>query len=212
VISVLKYIYFNIYFVFNKYECFSKNSFSRFDRSIVFERYHFIELNFGSIFRARKWCLKNCYSIFAKKHIWELQTHKHVNSIPAFHKRYDIKMIVIVEDFAKLIAQLQTDCCLDLLTTIYHFIELNRRYNWHVKHLRVTKHTNIIIWLTNLLFGSIRISVRISIYILMVFIFFWKPLFIKIERFVPINIICLFAWNQDNKSHRTHTLNKLRFC
>jgi hypothetical protein len=28
-----------------------------------------------------------------------------VNSIPALHKQYDIKMIVILEDFAKLIAQ-----------------------------------------------------------------------------------------------------------
>jgi hypothetical protein len=28
-----------------------------------------------------------------------------VNSIPKLHKQYDIKMIVILEDFAKLIAQ-----------------------------------------------------------------------------------------------------------
>jgi len=34
-----------------------------------------------------------------------LQTYKHVNSIPALHKQYDIKMIVILEDFAELIAQ-----------------------------------------------------------------------------------------------------------
>jgi hypothetical protein len=42
---------------------------------------------------------------FHKKHISGLQAFKRVKSIPALHKKYDIKMIVILEDFLKLIAQ-----------------------------------------------------------------------------------------------------------
>ena len=42
---------------------------------------------------------------FRKKDISEFQTYKHVNSIPALHKQYDIKMIVILEDFPKFIAE-----------------------------------------------------------------------------------------------------------
>jgi hypothetical protein len=42
---------------------------------------------------------------FRKKDIWELQTYKHVNSIPALHKQYDIKMIVILQHCPKFIAQ-----------------------------------------------------------------------------------------------------------
>ncbi len=81
-----------------------EKKFSQFDRSIVFERYDFIELNFGPILRARKSYLKNCYSIFARKTFQNCK-HLNVNSIPAHHEQYDIKMIVILQHFPKLIAK-----------------------------------------------------------------------------------------------------------
>jgi hypothetical protein len=81
-----------------------KIKFSRFHRSIVFQRYDFIELNFVSILRAKNSNLKNCYC-FLKKDISELQTNKLVDSITKLCKHY-IKMIVILEDFPKLIDEL----------------------------------------------------------------------------------------------------------
>ncbi|HEY6436438.1 MAG TPA: hypothetical protein VIY47_07595 [Ignavibacteriaceae bacterium] len=42
---------------------------------------------------------------FRKKDISEFKTYKHVNSIPKLHKQYDIKLIVILQDFTKFIAQ-----------------------------------------------------------------------------------------------------------
>ncbi len=70
--------------------------------SLVFQRYDSIELNFGSVLRARKSYLKNRYSIFARK---TFQNCKHLNSVPKLHIQYDIKMIVILEDFPEFIAE-----------------------------------------------------------------------------------------------------------
>ena len=107
--SVLKYFYFNIFFVFNNFhKLFSKKFFSRFHRSIYFHSFSEIGLyrtKFWIYFESQKVVSQKSLFYFRKKDISELQTYKHVNSIPKLHKQYDIKMIVILEDFAKLIAQ-----------------------------------------------------------------------------------------------------------
>ncbi len=108
-IPVLKYFDFNIFFVFNNFhKCFSKIFFSRFHRSICFHSFSEIRLyrtKFWIYFESQKVVSQKSLFYFRKKKISELQTYKHVNSIPKLHIKYDIKMIVILEDFPKFIAQ-----------------------------------------------------------------------------------------------------------
>jgi hypothetical protein len=54
-------------------------------------------------FESQKAVSQKLLFYFRKKHISEFQNYKHLNSIPALHKQYDIKFIVIFEDFPKLI-------------------------------------------------------------------------------------------------------------
>jgi hypothetical protein len=61
---------------------------------------------FSIYFQNQKVVSQKLLFCFRKKDISELQTYKHVNSILKLHKQYDIKMIVILEDFAKLIGEL----------------------------------------------------------------------------------------------------------
>jgi len=60
---------------------------------------------FSIDFESQKVVSQKLLFYFCKKHISEFQTYKHVNSIPALHKQYDIKMIVILQDFTKFIAE-----------------------------------------------------------------------------------------------------------
>jgi hypothetical protein len=61
---------------------------------------------FSIYFESQKVVSQKLLLYFSKKDISEFQLFKHVNSIPPLHKQYDIKMIVILEDFNKLIAGL----------------------------------------------------------------------------------------------------------
>jgi hypothetical protein len=60
---------------------------------------------FSIYFESQKVVSQKLLFYFRKKDISELQTYRHVNSIPKLHKQYGIKMFVILQDFAKLIAQ-----------------------------------------------------------------------------------------------------------
>jgi hypothetical protein len=81
---------------------------SRFHRSIYFHSFsekRLYRTKFWIYFESQKVVSQKSLFYFCKKHISELQTYKHVNSIPKLHIQYNIKMIIILQDFAKLIAQ-----------------------------------------------------------------------------------------------------------
>jgi hypothetical protein len=85
---------------------FFKNFFSRFHLCIYFHSFSEIKLyktKFWTYFESQKAVSQKSVFYFRKKHISELQTYKHVNS--KLHIQYDIKMIVILKDFVKLIAE-----------------------------------------------------------------------------------------------------------
>jgi len=106
-ISLLKYFYFNIFFVFNNFISVlqKKNFFFSISSIHSFWEIRLYRTKFWIYFESQKVVSQKLLFYFRKKDIWELQTYKRVNSIPALHKQYDIKFIVIVEDFPKLIAQ-----------------------------------------------------------------------------------------------------------
>jgi hypothetical protein len=87
---------------------FQKKFFWKFHRSINFHSFSEIRLyrtKFWIYFESQKVVSQKSLFYFRKKDISEMQTYKQVNSFPKLHIQYDIKMIVILEDFPKLIAE-----------------------------------------------------------------------------------------------------------
>ncbi len=80
-----------IFFSISSIHCFSEIRLYRTKFSICFQSQKVVSQKFVFCFR--------------KKDISELQTNKHVNSIPKHHKQYDIKMILILQHFPKFIVE-----------------------------------------------------------------------------------------------------------
>jgi hypothetical protein len=110
---------------------------------------------FSIYYESQKVVSQKLLFCFHKKDISELQTFKHVYSIPALHKQYDIKMIAILQYFPKLIAKTLNSFSQNLSTTRYDFIELNGRYV-NFKHFifrNLNKNSFLFNSIINLLFN-----------------------------------------------------------
>ncbi len=84
---------------------FFKNFFFEISSTHSFSEILLYRTKFSIYFESQKFVSQKLLFYFRKKDISEFHTYKHVNSIPKLHKQYDIKIIVILQDFPKLIAE-----------------------------------------------------------------------------------------------------------